>query len=172
MAQLNGHWTNASLESFLYRIAFDFVTQLEEIMETEKVGRGELATKLGVTKGRVSQILNHPGNLTLKNVVQYTRALDRKVALVAYEDDDTDNDDGPINPQVFVTCWKKAGKPTDLFSANVVTSTSKETSIGSRWGIRIQPPAPNGPVKEGTTGTDFYMIQKEQWDARTYAVDL
>jgi transcriptional regulator with XRE-family HTH domain len=122
---LKGHWGTRTEKSFLYQIGFQFVTQLEDIMKTEKIGRTELAEKLGVSKGRVSQILNDPGNLTLKTIVRYTRALDRQVSIVAYSHKDTEND-GPVHPEIFVACWELADKPTDFSSVSTVV-TSRDT---------------------------------------------
>ena len=125
MAQvINGHWTNESLKAFLFRIAFDFVAQIERLMEAEGISPTELAKRLGVTKGRVSQIMNNPVNLTLKTIVEWARALGLKVAIVAYDDDDIDNDNGPVNPQIFAKCWDRSGRPTDFFAANMATSSS------------------------------------------------
>jgi transcriptional regulator with XRE-family HTH domain len=137
MAQaVNGHWTNDSLRAFLFRISFDFVTQLERMMDAGGVKPSELAKRLGVSKGRVSQILNNPGNLTLKTIVEWARALDLKVAIVAYDDGDVDNDNGPVNPQIFTTCWEKAGKPTDFFSAGMAVASTSGVDINTRWAQR------------------------------------
>src|SRR5262245_27505352 len=113
---LKGNWGNRTADDFQYQIAFQFVAQLEDAMKAAPMDRAQLAKKLGVTKGRVSQILNDPGNLSLKLVVQYARALDLKVAIVAYDDPRcAEDDNGPVNPVVFVKCWEKAERPTDLF---------------------------------------------------------
>jgi len=111
-----GHWTNRSNKDFLFRIAADFVAQLEDKMESLSISQDELARKLGVTKGRVSQILNNPGNITLGKVVEYARTLKMKVSIVAYEDDDPNNERGPINSAVFNICWERYGKPQDFWA--------------------------------------------------------
>ena len=98
---MNTHWTNRSSKDFLFRIAADFVSQLEDKMESASMSQDELAQRLGVTKGRVSQILNNPGNITLAKVIEYARTLEMKVSIVAYEDDDPRNERGPINSAVF-----------------------------------------------------------------------
>jgi plasmid maintenance system antidote protein VapI len=79
---LNRHWTAATTEDFLYRIAADYVSQLERIMDASETSQTKLAERLKVSKGRVSQVLNNPGNLTLKKIVEYARALGKKVAIV------------------------------------------------------------------------------------------
>jgi transcriptional regulator with XRE-family HTH domain len=138
MAQvINGHWTNDSTKAFLFRIAFDFVTQMEQLMDSGGVTPTDLAKRLRVSKGRVSQIMNNPGNMTLKTIVEWARALDMKVAVVAYDDGDVDNDNGPVNPQIFTTCWEKAGRPTDFFSAGMTAVTTSTIEIDpEKWGTR------------------------------------
>jgi transcriptional regulator with XRE-family HTH domain len=116
MDQLNRHWTAATTEDFLYRIAADYVSQLERIMDTSETSQAKLAERLHVSKGRVSQVLNNPGNLTLKKIVEYARALGKKVAIVAYDDDDPLNANGPVNSEIFYSCWERSGKPADFFA--------------------------------------------------------
>jgi hypothetical protein len=71
---------------------------------------------LKVSEGRVSQVLNNPGNLTLRKIVEYVRALGRKVAIVEYDDGDHENLKGPVNSEIFATCWYTAGAPDDFFA--------------------------------------------------------
>jgi len=110
------HWTERSNKDFLFRIAADFITQLEDKMESIPISQDEFAKRLDVTKGRVSQVLNNPGNITLGKIIKYSRALGLKVSIVAYEDDDPKNERGPINSEVFNICWGKLGKPTDFWA--------------------------------------------------------
>ena len=110
------HWTERSNKDFLFRIAADFIAQLEDKMESLPMSQDELAQRLGVTKGRVSQILNNPGNITLGKIVEYARTLEMKVSIVAYEDNDPNNERGPINSAVFNICWEKYGKPQDFWA--------------------------------------------------------
>lgn len=112
-----GHWTQKSVADFVHSISSNFVGQLETKMEDEGISKSKLASRLNRTSGRVSQVFNDPGNLSLKTIVEYARGLDMKVGIVAYDDGDHANDRGPINPQVFVDCWKRSGKPSDLFEA-------------------------------------------------------
>ena len=60
------HWTEKSTDDFLYRIAADFVRQVESAMENAGVNQAGLAKRLKVSEGRVSQVLNNPGNLRLE----------------------------------------------------------------------------------------------------------
>lgn len=133
MGELNDqtrHWTESSVGDFLYRIGADYVSQLENAMEatTPHMSQDDLSRKLKVSKGRVSQVLNSPGNLNLKTVIEYARAIGKKVAIVLYDDGDPKNNNGPINSQIFTECWSNAGKPSDFFdlqSINARKSTSQ-----------------------------------------------
>ncbi len=109
------HWTSADPESFSYRIASDFVTQIEEKMRSKKLTQKQLAQMLNMSKGYISQILANPGNLTLRTMILFARALGLKVSVVAYDDDDAANVNGPIHSEVFRLCWEKYGKPRDMF---------------------------------------------------------
>ncbi len=106
------HWTESNVEAFIQRVTFDFITQLEKVMELRPgVNQSVLAQKLDVTEGAVSQILNNPRNLTLKTMVRYARALGMKLSVVAYDDGDPDNSRGPINSDIFRLCWERAERP-------------------------------------------------------------
>src|SRR5262249_10979318 len=106
------------VKEFFFQVAFDFVTQMRKIMDAQKMGRSAFAKRLGVSKGRVSQVLNGPSNLTLENIVRYSWRLNRKVAVVLYDDGDRRNKNGPIPPDIFVECWKRQGRPRDFFELN------------------------------------------------------
>ena len=109
------HWTQTSIADFIYNISATFVSQLESRMEEKEINKSELAIRLQKSNGRVSQVLNDPGNLSLRVIVEYARALGMKVGIVAYDDGDPDNNNGPINPDVFVKSWEKLNRPGDLF---------------------------------------------------------
>jgi hypothetical protein len=111
----SGHWTAESIENFTYRIAADFLAQVETKIEAGEISRTELAHRLGRTAGRVSQLFNNPGNLTVGSAVRLVRAAGMKVALVAYDDDDPRNNDGPVNSAIFYDCWKHMGAPKTFF---------------------------------------------------------
>jgi len=117
MAELTRHWTEGDVESFMYRIGSDFVRQLQQRMESGPgISQAELAGRLNVSEGRVSQILNNPGNLTLRKIVEYSRILGLKVSVVAYDDRDPTNKNGPINSEIFAACWEESGRPVDFFA--------------------------------------------------------
>lgn len=113
---MSGHWTSRSTEDFVHKISSDFVFQIENRMDEEPINQSNLADRLGVSEGRVSQVLRNPGNLTLKKIVEYARAVGMKVAIVAYEDGDSLNENGPINSQIFTASWRRLGRPHDFFA--------------------------------------------------------
>ena len=123
MTGASGHWTADNISNFIYRIASDFVVQLEKRMDAEDITQKQLAEKLGVSVGRVSQVLNNPGNLTLKKIVEYARVLGLKVSVVAYNDGDATNNQGPVNSEIFQICWNQAGRPRDFFALSANTES-------------------------------------------------
>lgn len=138
MASINAHWTDKQFDDFVYRISSDFVVQLEKKMEEEGTNQKQLANRLGVSVGRVSQVLNNPGNLTLKKCVQYARTLGMKVSVVAYEDGDPRNNTGPINSEIFAMCWKQSGMPKDFFAFSHINSAVQ--NMGPiRWVSKFSP---------------------------------
>jgi transcriptional regulator with XRE-family HTH domain len=147
------HWTSRSIADFVYRIASDFVAQLEMKLEREGTTQKELADRLKLSVGRVSQVLNDPGNLTIKNTVRFAQALGMKVALIAYEDGDPANARGPISSEVFTMTWMQAGRPRDLFQLSASTAPLYQvggartlygdfvfTSLRATNGIEVTPP--------------------------------
>jgi hypothetical protein len=140
------HWTHQSTADFVYNISSDFVAQLETKMEEEDISRGALANRLSKTSGRVSQVFNNPGNLSLRVIVDYARALGMKVSLVAYDDGDSKNENGPINPDVFVKCWEKCNQPQDLFEVAAANSQIfYDVNLALNWALEEMPCLPADP---------------------------
>lgn len=108
------HWTAESTDNFVHRIASDFLAQLEIKIESGKISRSELAQRLDRSPGRVSQLFN-PGNITIGTAVKLVRAMEMKVALVAYDDNDPENHSGPVNSEIFSRCWQFTGAPRTFF---------------------------------------------------------
>lgn len=122
------HWTEKSTKDFLFAIALDFVDQLEAKMKALGWSRAKLAKKAKVDKSYVSQVLNNPGNLSLDTIVKFARVLKLKVSVVAYDDGDKSNENGPINAEIFRLCWEHAKKPADMWTLRENTkATTKET---------------------------------------------
>ena len=65
-------------------IASDFLAQIEERIAEKDWTHAEMANALGVTEGRISQVFNNPGNLTLKTMIKMAAAVDLLVSVVAY----------------------------------------------------------------------------------------
>ncbi len=138
------HWTQRSIKDYIFRIASDFISQLEDKIESEKMSQDDFANRLQKTKGRVSQILNKPGNMKLEKMVEYAQALGLKVSIVAYEDKgDPNNDKGPINSDIFRTCWEKTGAPRDFWA---VAEIGKSTATPDNAAVK---------ASAGQTGMSF-----------------
>jgi hypothetical protein len=132
-----GHWTAESTDAFVNRLSFDFITQLAKRMESLLLNQAGLAKRLRLTTGRVSQILNNPGNLTLSKMVEYARAVGMKITVVAYDDGDPHNERGPVNSEIFNICWENRGKPLDFtaFQKEAPTAFTAAGVVKSRNGV-------------------------------------
>lgn len=125
----NNHtdWTTGSTKNFIYRISSDFVEQLRDRMESKGWSQKRLAKALQISSGRVSQVFNNPGNLTLETMVEWAQVLGLKFSCLAYDDDDPQNKKGLINSNVFRICWEQANKPRDMWDIRELQQ-AKETA--------------------------------------------
>ncbi len=133
------HWTAGSPLRMVRAISADFIAQLESIIEEiPGFSHGDLAKRIGVSLGRVSQVMNSPGNFTLKNTVVYTNAVEMNLAIVVYPIEPNGNG-APISGDVFRTCWEIAGRPRNMFDIhdNTVGFTTHSgcgmAAIGHVW---------------------------------------
>jgi len=149
---MSAHWTSQSTRDFVYRISSDFAFQIEKKMGAEPINQSELAHRLEVSPGRVSQFLRNPGNTTIKNMVEYARALGMKVAIVAYDDRDPENQNGPINSQIFTDCWEKAGKPNDFFALTECTAVIRNAAPSIHY---FEPPC--APYEKKSLAVDTQL---------------
>ncbi len=145
---MNQHWTERDIRNLLSRLTFNFVAQLDKKMKSSSMTQAELAIKLGVTEGRVSQVLNNESNPTLETIVKYARAMGLKASIVAYEDNDHDNYKGLVNAEVFLTCWERQGKPMNFFDLNMTEEVS------------ATPP----PIRFAATDSSPISLKKESVD--------
>jgi transcriptional regulator with XRE-family HTH domain len=130
-------WTESNVENFLSKIRFDFITQIDKKIDAlEGFTQADLAKKLNTTEGYVSQVLNNPPNLTLRSIVNFARAVGLKVAIVAYDDNDPDNNRGLVNAEIFSSCWEKQGRPIDFFDLDEIDEieTVQNNVIEGVWG--------------------------------------
>jgi hypothetical protein len=153
----NRHWTDDSPLRMVRSISSDYIAQLEIVMEQSGCNHGLLAKRLGVTLGRVSQMLNSPGNFTLKNGVLYAGAVDKNVAMVIYDATDSG---GPISGDVFRTCWEIAGRPKNMFdiqenTVGFVSNKGGIAAIGHAWTAPINPGGGTNLVVNCTAQTDY-----------------
>lgn len=115
MPRERSHWTEKSTDDFVFSIGADYIWQVENELEACNFSQKQFAKLLSATEGYVSQILNNPGNLGLKTIVKLARVLGKKVSIVLYDDEDPQNEHGPIHSEIFRMCWERSGKPADFF---------------------------------------------------------
>jgi transcriptional regulator with XRE-family HTH domain len=124
------HWTAESDDAFAHKLAFDFIAQIENQLELQEISRTSFAHRLGVTPGSVSQVLNNPQNLTIKTIAKYCQGLGQKAALIVYQTrKDSENNEGPISPEVFKTCWQRWGEPQDFWQLDESDRTRATTRL-------------------------------------------
>jgi hypothetical protein len=125
------HYTSTSQNAFIERLTSDFIGQIARRLEVCKTTQIELAKKLDATESEVSQVLNlNRINLTLKTMVRYARALGLKLAVVAYDDGDPTNQNGPIGSEIFSMSWEKIGRPRNIWAVNEASyATTKSVDV-------------------------------------------
>jgi hypothetical protein len=122
------HYTSTNQEALVERVTSDFIGQIAQRLEVSDTPQIELAKKLGKSESEVSQVLNlNRINLTLKTMVGYARALGMKVAVIAYDDGDPTNENGPVGSEIFTLSWEKSGKQRDIWSLNQVSYSTSTT---------------------------------------------
>lgn len=121
------HWTEESPDALAHRLAFDFIAQVENRLDTLALSQTDLAKKLNVSEGAVSKLLNNPQNLTIRTIAKYSRALGINAAIVTYEEGDAHV--SPINPSVFTACWKRLGKPHDMWDVEWMVVQHSSTHV-------------------------------------------
>jgi hypothetical protein len=99
---MKAHWTQRTIRDYLFRIAADFIAQLEKKMEAE--------------------------NISLAIVAKYAKALSMKMSIIAYEDDDPENIKGPINSEIFKICWEACGKPHDFWELQETEESKQDAA--------------------------------------------
>jgi len=120
------HWTQGDVSDFVYSLSLDFFTQLEDRIHGSKLQQKEIAERLEVSPSAVSQMLNSPPEKPeLETLVKYARAVGSKVSVVLYNDDDPNNERGPLYSGIFEQSWQALNRPRDLEEL----LEAKETSL-------------------------------------------
>jgi predicted XRE-type DNA-binding protein len=168
------HYTSESDKSFVRRILFDFVAQLEERLAVSQIKQSDVARKLNISESAVSQVLNlDRSNFSLETLVKYARALGMKVSLVAYDDKDPTNENGPVGSEIFSLSWAKLGMPRDTWSVNEVVAANYArqpvTYLGFTQGYTN---STSVAANDSTTWQmPLYMIEEFKKERRPHARD-
>lgn len=107
----NKSWVENSVENLKYFIGADFVDQLQTKLDSQGLTQRMFAEKLGVTEGRVSQIFNSPGNLTIDTMVSWGQTVGMKTGIILYGNSVDEELRGPLSGKIFYDCWRNMGAP-------------------------------------------------------------
>ena len=162
------HWTERSKDDFRYSVAFDFMCHVEDRLKSLDWSQDRLAEEIGVSKGRISQLLNNPGNLTLKTMVSIVRSLSMKFSIVSYDDADSINVNGPIASNVFLSCWAELNKPCNLWEVEDVVGSHKMNVFDSKihkhtWHDKIKMSKQECVIIEFPKKTDNCLSDTSHW---------
>lgn len=107
----NLHWTAQSTNSYQFSITVDVTDMISERMEEIGISQKELAARMNLSEGRISQILRDNANPTLATLINLCSAVGLKLGLLPYNDEDPQNQQGPVPASLFLECWSRMGKP-------------------------------------------------------------
>lgn len=106
------HWAHEDIAAYQDFVSMNFADQISDQMERKGISQASMAKALGVTEGRVSQILGGNPNLTLKTMIRMVQAIGLDMCVVAYEQDKSGETKIPLYGQTFKACWDVLGQPT------------------------------------------------------------
>lgn len=106
--------TAKELRDYKYKVAADFVFQLEDVLDKHGITHADLAERLWMTEKRVSYLLDNPVYLTLSMMIRMARVVDLHLSILSYPHDNKN----PINPTIFLSTWKAAGEPRTMSGAS------------------------------------------------------
>lgn len=84
----------ARIDEELSRLVTEFTNEINWHMREQDVTRAEVANRMGVSPGRVSQILSGGENLTLRTLASVTTALDTRCEMTLHPIEGAADGDG------------------------------------------------------------------------------
>ncbi len=104
---------------WISKIQIDLYNQLESYMEKTGLNRSQLAKKLGVSKGYISQVLNGDFNHRISKLVELSLAIE-KIPEVVFRD---------LNE---VINQQEKGIFTRSFNVNIIRSNREDTHLNNK----------------------------------------
>jgi len=92
---------NPEVVAMREEVITDFLETIGTMLDDMGMNRKDLANLLDVRESRVSDIFRSTGNLTMDVVIGLAQSVDKKVALVVYDDGDPGNSTGIMPGGVF-----------------------------------------------------------------------
>jgi hypothetical protein len=108
------HWTAKSISSYIFAVTSNFVITLENQLTRQKKKYKDLAKALNIPMAEVMYKIDNPQFLSLVECLKWARAAGMKFILVAYDDEDTDNERGPVNCELVRLAWELLGRPDTM----------------------------------------------------------
>lgn len=107
----NKHWTSRDNDSFKFAVLADFIDQVKDKLEKDGISIATFFKKLH-DPHYIALNFDNPDGLSVLNMADIIQALNLKMTILVYDDGDTENKTGPVNSEMFKTCWDLQGKPT------------------------------------------------------------
>lgn len=89
----------------------DFMANVEATLERRGWTLNYLAQQMEVQEKYLKQFTRNPAILPFNMAVKMARALNLKITLFMYDDEDINNKQGPIPSDLFVQCWEAQNRP-------------------------------------------------------------
>jgi transcriptional regulator with XRE-family HTH domain len=148
--------TLSSPDYWFVKAQNELFRQFHYYMEEEKINQTQLAERLGISKGRVSQILRGESNFTMKKLIELSLSI-RKIAKINYI---------PVEEEIKQDALKRL----DIMNAKGIISNllEKKTAIDIEWKSVIK----DSPISMHTTcgGISDNILSAEQSGTVLYSL--
>lgn len=111
------HWTTTDPKALRLAILAGFMCQIENELESSKASFGEFAERLEISQSHLAQVLAGDAVPPVDLMLKMAHLVGLTPSFVAYTHPSIETS-GPLNPDVFVQLWEKAGRPLNSFAVN------------------------------------------------------
>ena len=120
------HWTSEP-EALAYAIAAELTGVVERRADKLKISLYDIANALGKTATHVQNLIHRPNDPSLRELVQLAKSVGFKVALVVYDEDNSEDETvAPVNGKIMEQCWRALGSPRDFFELEKILERQRK----------------------------------------------